>query len=108
MRDGKLFCCMLKWGVVHHIIPKKQDGSDELDNLQGLTQKQHGKHHNPIQDHSDKRCIYPNCKHPSETILDKNGSPHWYNWNGGFICLRCYQKDWAKKKRQKEKLLNKF
>jgi hypothetical protein len=105
VRDGKLFCCMLSWGRVHHKDENKKN--NDLSNLEGMTWTQHGKHHNPIQDHSHKRCIYPNCKHPSVTVLDSNGSPHWYNWNGGNICLRCYQKDWAKKKRQKKKLLNK-
>ena len=93
VRNGKLFCCMLKWGVVHHIIPKNQGGSDELENLQGLTQKQHGKHHWPKKDHSQTRCIYPDCKTPEKTLMDPNGSPHWYNWNGGFICHRCFKRN---------------
>jgi hypothetical protein len=95
VRDGKLFCCMLKHGVVHHLDGNKKN--NDLSNLQGLTQRQHGQIHNPKQDHGDKICIYPGCKNPTETSLDQHGSPHWYHWEDGFICSRCYKK-WHRKK----------
>lgn len=84
-------CCMLPWGRVHHKDGNKKN--DDISNLEGMTWRQHGQHHNPRQDHSHKRCIYPNCKNPTETSLDQHGSPHWYHWEGGYICSRCYKRD---------------
>lgn len=108
VREGKLFCCMLKWGVVHHVIHKKKGGSDDLSNLQGMTRKQHGQVHNPKQDPKERneRCIYPDCKNPTETALDQHGSPHWFHWEDGYICSRCYLKIWNRKQKLlKKKLL---
>jgi hypothetical protein len=84
-------CCLLPWSRIHHKDGNKKN--DDISNLEGMTWRQHGQHHNPRQDHSDKRCIYPNCPNPTKTLLDPNGSPHWYNWNGGKICHHCYKKD---------------
>ena len=103
VRDGQLFCCMLKWGHVHHKDGNKKN--NDLCNLEGMTASQHTKHHNPVQDHSHKRCIHPDCKTPWETTYSK-GSPNWYNWTDGLICHKCYVKEWHKKQKLlKKKLL---
>ena len=40
-------CCLLTWGIVHHIDGNRQNNL--IGNLQGMTRAQHLKHHNPYQ-----------------------------------------------------------
>jgi hypothetical protein len=97
-------CCLLPWSRIHHKDGNKKN--DDISNLEGMTWRQHGQHHNPQQDHSHKRCKDPDCKTPNITRLDKNGSPMWYGSNeDGWLCRKCYNKHWMRKKVNKLKLL---
>lgn len=91
VRDGKLFCCMLKWGVVHHKIPVDEGGKDDLENLEGMIRGKHKSLHGE-KDMSDRVCYF--CK--SETSHKR----HWYVFNGHWICKACNDK-----KRWRDRLL---
>lgn len=41
-------CCMLPWSVVHHIIPIKDGGTNDILNLQGMIKGQHDVLHHTI------------------------------------------------------------
>lgn len=86
-------CCLLKWGVVHHIDEHKENNMPW--NLQGMMKKEHSKYHfkknNMIQytkkDMSNRRCNLCN----NITQIDKKGYFRWYkNRNGKFTCQKCY------------------
>lgn len=83
-------CCMLSWGVVHHIIPIKDGGSNLPWNLQGMMQYKHISIHHK-KDTSDRRCSNPKCKSPTITYIRKSG---WANWHrddkGNWLCHNCY------------------
>ena len=86
-------CCMLKWGVVHHINEIKTDNN--LDNLQGMMKKQHGVYHHsgkpkPKKNHGNRICLL--CDSKTTLINKKEGHEIWYNYEGGFICMKCYKK----------------
>ncbi len=86
-------CCMLKWGVVHHINEIKTD--NDIENLQGMMRKGHGKHHNlgkqkPKKNHGNRTCLLCNS---NKTIMDKKqGYEMWYKYKDGFVCVKCYKK----------------
>jgi hypothetical protein len=94
VRNGKLFCCMLPWGIVHHIIPVDKDGTDDLSNLQGMMRTKHiGYHHE--KDMSDRKCNLCNGK----TYTKPNGYEDWRTDINGFLCVYCYLMiDYFKKK----------
>lgn len=85
-------CCMLKWGVVHHIDENKENNMPW--NLQGMTRGQHITLHKTgvisyQKDMDNRFCKYCNGK----TYVTKDG---YEQWNGdeisGFICKNCYDK----------------
>jgi hypothetical protein len=87
---------------IHHIISVSKGGTNALINLTCVTKPEHTKIHNPKKDRTEFKCIYPNCKNPNETYTTKEGYPHWYEYNNGWICSRCYRK-LTKKPEEKEK-----
>ncbi len=92
VRNDKLFCCMLKWGIVHHKIPINKGGSNELPNLKGTTRRLHPKEH--IEDKSGRRCSNPSCKDPYRK-LRKTKTENWYGDEKiGWLCNVCYMKKW--------------
>jgi len=92
VRNDVLFCCMLKWGVVHHKIPIKKGGSDELPNLKGTTRRLHPTEH--IEDKSGRKCSNPECKDPYRK-LRKTKTENWYGDEKiGWLCNLCYMKKW--------------
>lgn len=48
--------CMLKWGNIHHIIPIKEGGTNDISNLQGMMKSQHTRLHKKGKKAS-QRCI---------------------------------------------------
>lgn len=96
VRDGELFCCMLPWGRVHHIIPVKEGGSDDLENLEGMILNKHISHHHKGKVGTKKNfggriCLLCNS---NKTIINKSdGHEIWYKYKDGFICPKCYKRN---------------
>jgi len=80
-------CCILPWGVVHHIIPVSKDYCNNMIyNLMGMTIKQHISLHKKgvKKDRSEiLNRICPICN---------NHSQQWRIYNDTKICEKCYQK----------------
>lgn len=83
VRDGKLFCCMLKWGVVHHKVPIKEGGTNDLENLEGKMRGKHKSDHG-LKDMSDRICSICNT--------EESHKRHWYRYEGKWICKGCKDK----------------
>src|SRR6476469_3281047 len=79
-------CCMLKWGVVHHIIPVKKGGSNMPWNLEGMMRRDHqslhfkGKHKNV----SDRKCLL--CGSNKTYFRKDNNLYIWFRYKNGYIC----------------------
>jgi hypothetical protein len=80
-------CCILPWGVVHHIDENKKNNMTW--NLQGMTNKQHQLLH-CFKDMDGRICIRCNS---DKTYLKKNGRPMWYKIGAECLCKNCYDKD---------------
>jgi hypothetical protein len=98
-------CCLLKWSVVHHIIPVKKGGSNMPWNLQGMMRKDHqtihmkGRKHNK-KDLSNRRCSYIECKNPLLPSINSKGQSTWYTDDkGGWLHQKCYRKIYYWKKK---------
>ena len=78
---------------IHHIIPVKDGGTNDISNLQLITNSQHMKLHK-TKDMSSRVC---NLCNSSKTQKEKSGTFHWYRYKDGFICMKCY-KDLKKNK----------
>lgn len=85
VREGVLFCCMLKWGRVHHKIPVKEGGTDDLENLEGIMLTKHISHHK-TKDMSDRKCNLCNGK----TYTNSKGYEDWRKDINGYLCVNCY------------------
>lgn len=93
-------CCMLKWGVVHHIDENPENNM--IWNLQGMLQSRHISHHSK-KDLSDRRCLICDSKYTSYKI--RKGIKHyiWFIYKYGFICNKCYMKIYNKKLKRNKK-----
>jgi hypothetical protein len=40
-------CCVLMWGIIHHISGDRQD--NRIENLEGMTRAQHNIHHKKLE-----------------------------------------------------------
>lgn len=80
-------CCLLSWGVVHHIDPVTPDYCNNMPwNLQGMMKSQHSKMHN-IKDMVDRFCSMSDCKYRSKY------NRHWHkDGKGRYLCHNCYYK----------------
>lgn len=95
-------CILLPWVDIHHIIPIKEGGTDDIENLLPITRNNHISIHmkgneNALVDISDRRCSDPECPHPNKTYMRKlkNGKlrPSWRgNKKVGFKCYTCYKR----------------
>jgi hypothetical protein len=93
VREGQLFCCMLKWGIVHHKNGVKDD--NDIDNLEGMMRSKHHSHHHKgklgrKKNFGGRICLL--CNSNKTTIDKKQNCEMWYKYHEGFICQRCYQK----------------
>lgn len=98
-------CCLLSWGVVHHIESVTDDYCNNMIwNLQGMISKQHQNLHHPKKDFSNYLCSNPKCPHPKKTKIKKNGQPLWLNdKKGGWLCNNCYENQRKKNKKKQIK-----
>jgi 5-methylcytosine-specific restriction endonuclease McrA len=75
--------------VVHHIIPLKDGGTDDITNLQLLnSQSEHMQIHMK-KDMSKRLCLI--CQ-SDKTYLGKDGYYKWYKYKNGFVCMKCFRK----------------
>ena len=92
-------CCMLFWGVVHHIDPVREGYCNNMVwNLMGLTNRQHASMHkkgntygkNKKVDMSSRRCS--KCG-TDKTYIKREKYSSWHrDGKGGFLCYLCYAK----------------
>ncbi len=102
-------CCLLPWGVVHHIEPVTKDYCNNMPwNLQGMMHGQHSIYHNKgkekignRKDHSNTVCLLCNSK---KTYLKYNKTPEWFHHKNRYICKKCYDKKYHKFKTGKGSL----
>ena len=95
---------LTKSEVVHHKIPVKDGGTNDIENLELLnSQGEHLSIHR-LKDKSYNRCSNPECKDPEHTYIDKNGYVKWCrDGKGGWLCKNCKEKQRSKIKRLKIK-----
>lgn len=85
-------CCLLPWIEIHHIIPIKEGGTNDINNLQPITKSDYlsishkGKTFNK-KDMSDRYCWFCGNK----TYTNKKYEM-WYIYKNRFICLKCHHK----------------
>lgn len=72
---------------VHHINGNKKDNS--YWNLQLLTHSEHITIHNMV-DHSKTICLLCGSNETTKR-KDRNNRPHWYIYENGYICMKCYR-----------------
>lgn len=76
--------------IVHHINHNQQD--NHIENLQLMTPSEHTLYHNAERRKEiDKRLCY---KCNQNTTLYKNKTPCWFRSKEGWICNKCYRKDY--------------
>jgi len=75
------------WEIVHHIIPIKEGGTNNIENLMLTTIRDHPKEHRV--DMSDRKCF--ECGKNKTWKCYKNGRPIWNKYFDKWICGRCHQ-----------------
>lgn len=88
--------------IVHHIIPVKEGGTNDISNLKITSRGKHQNIHNPRKGfrlNMSGRICYE-CK-SDKTYLSKNGQPHWLIHpiiGKELVCEKCYKRlKWRKK-----------
>ena len=81
-------CCLLPWGVVHHIIPVSEDYCNNMIyNLMGMTRSEHISLHQ-----KGKPKLYRKIDNNLICCICKNKSKQWRRYNNNHVCNKCYQK----------------
>lgn len=90
--------CLLPWTEIHHKDRNRRNNLN-ISNLIPMSKSIHstisglerkGKKVDLDKIDKPKICIYPNCKNPNKTFINKKGSKCWFIWNNGYICRNCY------------------
>lgn len=80
---------------IHHIIPVKNGGTNDIWNLQLLTKSEHVSLEHSI-DHSKTICLL--CgSNKTYVRKNRNNVKEWYIYKNGYICSRCANKGYKKK-----------
>jgi len=83
---------------IHHIIPVKKGGTNALINLELLSKPEHVSLEHSI-DHSKTICLLCGS---NETYMreNRNNRVDWYVYKNGYICSKCYGKQYKLKIKQ--------
>ena len=95
-------CCLLPWGVIHHI-----DGvwtNNDISNLMLMSQAQHIRLHRTV-DMSDRKCSHCGS---DRTYKDPNGRPEWVHSKitGELVCIKCYKREYYRLPRKYNKIID--
>ena len=83
----------MKWTIIHHIIPIKKGGTDDISNLMPMFPSSHTTHHMignkyGVQNKGDRICF--ECKSKT-TYKTKKGYETWgKDSNNNWLCSKCY------------------
>ncbi len=98
-------CCLLPWGVVHHIIPVTKDYCNNMPwNLEGMTNKQHTSYHHKYKtgkrkDYSGITCLLCGSDKTGKGTGRSYNSTHWCAYQSGVICNKCYMKEYHRNRK---------
>lgn len=81
---------------IHHIDGDKRNNN--YWNLELLTKSEHTILHNII-DHSKTICLLCGSNKTSKIKTRGNIRPHWYTYKNGYICDKCYRREYHKLKK---------
>jgi hypothetical protein len=85
-------CCLLPWIDIHHINHISTDNRPE--NLEAMSRGNHRRVHTERHIPANRACMM--CG--SSKTGAKDNRPVWYKRDNGFICMKCYLREWYKRK----------
>jgi len=91
-------CRLLRWTIIHHKNHNKLDST--IDNLEPVIGR--GKHRSL---HRKPEILLRRCLSCLRDWSKPNmkGTPNWFKRGAGYICNRCYHRDWIGKNRERSR-----
>lgn len=77
---------------IHHIKPISKGGTDDIGNLMLFANEGEHRIYERTLDKSDRFCLLCGGK----TYISKKGCEGWHRYQDGFICRKCYCREWRK------------